>query len=72
MNTYAKPFFLLFLLVSWETIFPAVFPDLQDKVQDFVLEEKQIFIPGYPSAFNPSIVRSLNTVCAFDGFCVAE
>ena len=27
------------------------------EAQDFVLEEKQIFIPGYPDAFNPSIVR---------------
>lgn len=27
------------------------------KGQDFVLEEKQIFIPGYPDAFNPSLIR---------------
>lgn len=31
--------------------------DLEERVQDFVLETKQITIPGYPYAFNPSIVR---------------
>lgn len=34
-----------------------VFPDLEDLVQDFVLETKQILIDGYPNAFNPSIIR---------------
>lgn len=33
-------------------------PDI--KVQNFVLEEKQIHIRGYPDAFNPSIVRWSN------------
>lgn len=32
-------------------------PDLSTKAQSFILEEKQIFIPGYPDAFNPSVVR---------------
>lgn len=32
-------------------------PDLQEDVDSFILEEKQIIIPGYPDAFNPSIVR---------------
>ncbi len=32
-------------------------PDLQTWVQDFILETKQIEIPGYPDAFNPSIIR---------------
>ncbi|MBM3184652.1 MAG: hypothetical protein FJZ64_05040, partial [Chlamydiae bacterium] len=31
--------------------------DLQDMTQDFVLETRQIEIPGYPYAFNPSIIR---------------
>lgn len=31
--------------------------DLEERVQDFVLETKQIHIPGYPHAFNASIVR---------------
>ena len=29
--------------------------DLEDSAQDFVLETKQIAVPGYPDAFNPSI-----------------
>ena len=35
----------------------ASFPDFSNRVQNFVLEEKQIVIPEYPDAFNPSIVR---------------
>lgn len=31
--------------------------DLEAMAQDFVLETKQIYIPGYPEAFNPSIIR---------------
>ena len=31
--------------------------DLQTMAQDFVLETKRIEIPGYPYAFNPSLVR---------------
>lgn len=31
--------------------------DLQKMKQNFVLETKQIVIPGYPDAFNPSIIR---------------
>ncbi len=31
--------------------------DLEDLAQDFVLEVKKIEIPGYPIAFNPSIIR---------------
>jgi predicted GH43/DUF377 family glycosyl hydrolase len=30
--------------------------DLEDMTQDFVLETKQIHIPDYPEAFNPSII----------------
>jgi predicted GH43/DUF377 family glycosyl hydrolase len=31
--------------------------DLEDHTQDFVLEVKKINIPGFPHAFNPSIIR---------------
>ncbi len=31
--------------------------DLEEMAQDYVLETKKIKIPGYPDAFNPSIVR---------------
>ncbi|MBM3193170.1 MAG: hypothetical protein FJZ59_02920 [Chlamydiae bacterium] len=31
--------------------------DLDEKISDFILEERQIFVPGYPDAFNPSIIR---------------
>jgi predicted GH43/DUF377 family glycosyl hydrolase len=32
-------------------------PDLEETAQDFVLETRKIEIPGYPFAFNPSIIR---------------
>lgn len=31
--------------------------NLEDRTQDFVLESKRINIPGFPHAFNPSIIR---------------
>src|SRR5690606_8028108 len=33
--------------------------NLEERSQDFVLETKRIHIPGYPDAFNPSIVKWL-------------
>lgn len=36
--------------------------DLEQWAQDFVLETKQIEIPGYPGALNPSIVRWDNSL----------
>lgn len=33
------------------------FRDLEEGIQDFVLETKQIIIPGFPGAFNASLVR---------------
>lgn len=57
MNKSVKSLFNLFLIVLYAPICATFFPDLQERVQNFVLEEKQIFIEGYPSAFNPSIVR---------------
>ena len=32
------------------------FIDLDENISDFILEETQIKIPGYPDAFNPSII----------------
>lgn len=31
--------------------------DLEDRIQDFVLETKKIEVPGFPNAYNPSIIR---------------
>lgn len=31
--------------------------DFEDSIQDFVIETKQIKIPGFPNAFNPSIIK---------------
>lgn len=42
------------------TLSTSVFSFENIKIQDFVLEEKQIHISGYPDAFNPSIVRFSN------------
>lgn len=36
---------------------PDPLPDLEAGIQDFVLETKKIEVPGYPLAFNPSILR---------------
>lgn len=47
----------LCLLLASPSLYSSPLPDLTQYSQDFVLEEKQIFIPGYPDAFNPSIVR---------------
>ena len=54
-------YFLRFLFLQFffaHVFLPAnTLIDLEKGVQDFVLETKQITIPGYPHAFNPSIVR---------------
>ncbi len=31
--------------------------NLEENIDSFIIEEKQIVIPGYPGAFNPSIIR---------------
>lgn len=36
--------------------------DLDEMAQDFILETKQLHIPGYPDAFNPSIMRWDNSL----------
>jgi len=43
--------------IDWEEWISTYWEHAQ---QDFVLENKQIFIPEYPTAFNPSIVRWKN------------
>ena len=49
---------MLFAVFSWTSaVCGQALPDLEQNVQSFILEEKQINIPGYPDAFNPSIVR---------------
>lgn len=49
---------LLLLLFVSSSLFGLI--DLRHMQQDFVLETKQIKIPGYPNAFNPSIIRWQN------------
>lgn len=52
-----KRFQTLFLaLLTMQVPFLFASIDLEDMAQDFVLETKQIHIPGYPEAFNPSII----------------
>ncbi len=50
---------LLFLACTLQ-LYANKLENLDEKAQDFILEEKQIHIPGYPHAFNPSIVRFEN------------
>ncbi len=40
-----------------EPVYDPLLLDLEKLAQDFVLETKRIQIPGYPGAFNPSVVR---------------
>lgn len=46
-----KLFFILFSFISLDAAF-----DFEQDTSSFILESKQIQIPGYPDAFNPSIV----------------
>lgn len=55
-----KQFFLFTVFVLESTLFGLC--DLEDQIQDFVVETKQIIIPGFPHAFNPSIVRWNNSL----------
>lgn len=48
--------FLIFLFV-FTTESTAAVLDLDKMEQSFILETKRLHIPGYPDAFNPSIVR---------------
>lgn len=47
---------LLLLFLLWGSSLSALL-DLQEMNQGFVLENKKIEIPGYPHAFNPSLIR---------------
>jgi predicted GH43/DUF377 family glycosyl hydrolase len=52
----------LFYLLFIPFFANAVIMDLQDLKQDFVLETKQIVIPGYPESFNPCLTRWNDTL----------
>jgi predicted GH43/DUF377 family glycosyl hydrolase len=47
---------LVYLLVGGCPLLNALI-DLNDLQQEFVLETERIIIPGYPNAFNPTIIR---------------
>ncbi|MBS0653460.1 MAG: hypothetical protein JSR39_08055 [Verrucomicrobia bacterium] len=49
----------LLMFCQCQASFAAANPmiDLEESAQDFVLEIKKIQIPGFPNAFNPSIIR---------------
>ncbi len=57
MKKYFICLFFLTLVSSLLAIHTQSLPNLEETVQSFILEEKQIVIPGYPTAFNPSIIR---------------
>jgi predicted GH43/DUF377 family glycosyl hydrolase len=48
---------LLLLLLFFHPALKATLTDLEKRAQDFVLETRQLHIPGFPHAFNPSIIR---------------
>lgn len=49
-----KKLLLLGLLIS-QPIWGVV--DLEEEIPDFVLQTKRLSVPGYPTAFNPSVIR---------------
>jgi predicted GH43/DUF377 family glycosyl hydrolase len=58
----SKPFVTFFPLwliiaVCWPFFSGASLIDLEDRIGDFVVETKKLDIPGFPEAFNPSIIR---------------
>lgn len=53
-----KDYVIILLLICWFSL--TVSLDLENGAQEFVLETKQIKIPEYPHAFNPSIIRFNN------------
>ena len=54
MKLNKKFFFFLVIFIS-SSLLGII--DLEEKIQNFILETKQIEIPNYPFIFNPSIVR---------------
>lgn len=55
MNIFAK--ILFFSLMASPILGAPIWPNLEKMEQNFVLETKQIHIPDYEDAFNPSIVH---------------
>jgi predicted GH43/DUF377 family glycosyl hydrolase len=55
MNIFAK--ILFFSIIAAPILGAPVWPNLEKTEQNFVLETKQIHVPGYADAFNPSIVH---------------
>ncbi|CRX39550.1 hypothetical protein [Estrella lausannensis] len=53
---------LLFLAVICRALLHSSLIDIEASSQSFVLESKKIEIPGYPHAFNPSIIRFQETI----------
>lgn len=51
-----KRFFLLVAVFAF-SLMQGNLINLEDRAQDFVLYTKQIHVPGYPDAYNPSIIR---------------
>lgn len=49
--------FFVVLLFFASTLFAEELIDLEDIVQNFIVETRQVVVPGFPPAFNPSIVR---------------
>lgn len=54
MQRFLYIIFLLSVLAAEEN---SPLLNLEEQAQDIVLETKRIIIPGYPEAFNPSIIR---------------
>jgi len=51
-----------FYLLAFPLVLFAEMIDLNSLAQDFVLETKRVEVPGYPYAFNPSMVRWRNFI----------
>lgn len=57
MLVYHKNIYSYLIAVFFFFTFIEAHKDLEEYVQDFILETKRIKIPGYPEAFNPSIIK---------------
>jgi predicted GH43/DUF377 family glycosyl hydrolase len=56
MQTINTLILRIFLLITFHFNGLWALTDLEERAQDFVLETKQIIIPEFPDAFNPSII----------------
>jgi predicted GH43/DUF377 family glycosyl hydrolase len=56
---YKKTLIITISFIIFTTLYSYCSPslNLEDSAQDFILEVKQVIIPQYPHAFNPSIIR---------------